>query len=195
MRANWLEVPFLTRIILFLYSKHSNMRLFLLVLVMALAVSCDDGDVTVTAFNFDNASIQFCENVVYKTNKNELLYLNIPADSFKNQVTPVDEPIKVNLGTSNSVGYRLYALDVTSNDFCGTITPTTAIVMNEWMALAGVENESGYVQIITTETKDETTGVVTGYEHEIRLINMTFTNGTGQFIFDNYLVGVHTTTI
>lgn len=171
------------------------MRRFLLVLVLALVVSCDDGDVTVTAFNFDNSTIQFCENVVYKTNKNELLYLNIPADSFKNQVTPVDEPIKVNLGTSNSVVYRLYALDVKSSDFCGTVTPSTAIVVNEWIALPGVENESGYVQIVTTEKKDQTTGAVTGYEHEIRLINMTFTNGTGQFIFDNYLVGLHSTTL
>ncbi len=168
------------------------MKRFIFLWVVLFAVSaCDDGNFKVTNFNFDTATIQNCNGVLYKINKNEMLLLDIPATTFVN--TPTTEPILLNVNATNRLIYRQYNTTVTSDSFCTTIPPASLSVSEEWSVKEGVEKSTGLIQIITTEIKDATTEVVTGYNHEIRLLNVAFTNANSQFVFENYLFGNYKT--
>ncbi len=170
--------------------------LYPIFLVTLFLFSCDDGDVAVTNFNFDtSANVLSCNNVLYKIKSNELLYLSLPVGTFKNEKTEIDKPIQLPINSINLVAYRQYNTPVTTNSFCATVTPANLIVTGEWIALEGVADQTGLIQIVSTEVIDRTTGAITGYNHEIRLIKTIFANGFNQFVFENYLVGTYTTTL
>ena len=162
-------------------------RLFFLWVVLIFVSSCDDGNFKVSNFNFDSATIQNCNGVLYKINKNEMLLLDIPASTFSN--VPTTEPIVLNVNSTNRLIYRQYNTTVSSATFCATIPPASLSVTEEWSVKEGVDKSTGLIQVITTEIKDPTTEVVTGYNHEIRLLNVAFSNANSQFVFENYLFG------
>lgn len=166
-------------------------RLFFLWVVLMFVSSCDDGNFKVSNFNFDTATIQNCNGVLYKINKNEILFLDIPASTFSN--VPTTEPIVLNVNSTNRLIYRQYNTSLTSSTFCTTIPPASLSVIEEWSVKEGVEKSTGLIQIITTEIKDPTTEAVTGYNHEIRLLNVVFSNANSQFVFENYLFGNYKT--
>lgn len=170
-------------------------RYILLLFIVVFTLSCDDGDLKVSNFNFDTASIQFCNNVLYKINKEEMVLLDIPATTFVNAVTPENAPILLNINGTNRLIYRLYNTTQTAASFCTTIPPANIAVADEWIAQQGVDKLSGLIQIKTTEIKDATTAAVTGYNHEIRFLNVIFTNANSNFVFENYLFGNYVTNL
>lgn len=160
--------------------------MFLLVLS-----SCDDGDIEVSQFNFDTSEIEICNNVLYKISGKEMLLLDLPTDTFKNEVTTPEAPQLLNINATNRILYRLYSINPTTTLFCTTISPSNFVVTDEWQAVQGVDQKTGLIQIVTTAVVNAVTAEITGYKHEIRLLKVEFTNGKSQFVFENYLVGVY----
>ncbi|MGX7668519.1 hypothetical protein [Flavobacterium pedocola] len=173
------------------------MKKFFGLLVCALLLgSCDDGDMVLESLNFDSVSIQKCtdKEVLFKIKGEELLLLDIPASNFPNEVTPVGSPRIVEITESNMVLYRKYNGSLSNSTICSEIPPATPTVLKEWTASPG-----GTIQIITTEktVTDPVTNevTVTGYNHQIKFINIQFVNPDDSFVFEEYLFGTYTTNL
>ena len=104
-----------------------------------------------------------------------LVIENPDADLIQNSGT-VTRPIG---NTSNKLVYRLYneSLPASLVDyFCGTSTPNTPTVKEEWIATEGT------IEIVNT-----TSG---GFLHTFRLKNVTFKRGNSSFYYgDDILYG------
>lgn len=157
--------------------------------------SCDDGDLTLETFNFNNETVQECNDLLYVVNDKEIIILNIPASNFINEATVVGTPRMYTLTSSEQLVYRLYDGSVSSTTICSTIPPATPSTVEEYKAQAG-----GQIQIITTAlpSVNETTKATSiTYTHQIKLINVQFSNGDKiinyeEFLFGNYTSQVNT---
>ncbi len=118
-----------------------------------LFLACDDGDIIVTSFDFNNAVLVQCGGpggyVFFKIN-------NESAESISLLLGTTDE-LFLNSGTqlfelnasSNKVNYRKYNDAVTSDYFCSEIPPIEPQVTNEYIA------ESGEAKLVTTVIFDD----------------------------------------
>lgn len=150
--------------------------------------SCDDGDLKLESFNFDAATIQKCptKTFLYKINSNEMLVLNIPENSFENTVTAVNEPRIIQIGGANSITYRKYNANATTNVLCNDLPPASPVVLEEWQATGG------QVQVITTSVINAQS-VIIGYQHNIVFLNVNFYNPANSFSFQSYNFGTYDT--
>lgn len=170
-------------------------KIFGLLVFVLLLSSCDDGDLVVETFNFDSVAIEKCndEDPLFKINGQELLLLDIPATYFPNEVTPEGEPRIAEVSSVNRVLYRKYSSEVSNEIICSAVPPASPVVEQEWSAASG-----GKIEIVTTEitsTNPDTGAVtVTGYNHNIKFINMEFVGSQNSFVYDEYLFGNYTTT-
>lgn len=135
---------------------------------------------TALPLSFDPTLLASCsENTkIYNARANgieSLVIENPDADLIQNSGT-VTRPIG---NTSNKLVYRLYneSLPTSLVDyFCGTSTPNTPTVKEEWIATEGT------IEIVNT-----TSG---GFLHTIRLKNVTFKRGNSSFYYgDDILYG------
>jgi len=132
-------------------------KLLLFILACATLQSCDDGDVIVTTFDFDDANLTLCNNgnqyVFYKINNDvsESISLKITTDDqlFLRSETKTFE---LN-GTTNIVNYRRFNGDVTGNYFCSTIPPTSPTVAVDYTGA------SGTASLNTTTVLDDNDGL------------------------------------
>lgn len=118
------------------------MKKFFATLCIAIALSsCDDGDVIVTSFNFEDASLQSCTGansiVFFKINTNSLesisLRLSVQDDLFATQGS---FDFQINGGT-NVVNYRTYDGAPTDAYFCSAIPPTSPTVLQDFVGNDG----------------------------------------------------------
>nr|WP_294936949.1 hypothetical protein [uncultured Flavobacterium sp.] len=168
-------------------------KLFGLLICVLLLAGCDDGDIVLQSFNFDSAAIQKCsdKDLLFKINGEELLLVDIPASNFPNEITPVGSPRIVTISATNRVLYRKYNGTVGNTTICSDIPPASPTVLNEWNAASG-----GTIQITTTAitTIDPITSVetTTGYNHQIKFVNIQFVGSEDSFVFEEYLFGTYT---
>jgi len=155
--------------------------------------SCDDGDLTLDTFNFNNETVLKCNDLLYITNDNEIIILNIPASNFINEATEIGSPRIYTLTSNEQLVYRLYNGNVNSSTICSTIPPATPSLVDEYKAQSG-----GKIQIITTvlpsinETTKETK--IT-YTHQIKLINVQFLNDDKIINYEEFLYGNYTSQV
>ncbi len=164
-------------------------KLLVLAASVFLLQACDDGDITLESFNFDTVNVQECStnDLVFKINGEELLLLNIPASSFANVETPDGSPRIVNVSASNQIIYRIYSGNVTSTNICSTIPPATPVVKNEWNATGGT------IEIITDALYASDGITITGYNHNIKFVNVNFSGSSNSFSFTEYNFGNYVT--
>ena len=143
-------------------------RLLFGILGLALLSSCDDGEIVVTDFDFEDSSIQFCEgpdkNVFYAIN-NDGIFESISLEFSNNQLAvdengnleapdPIDEEISFALDDQNDrIVYRLYNGDIPTGSngyFCNVVPPSSPVVVEEWIS------GSGATARITSRYTDET---------------------------------------
>lgn len=132
----------------------------LILFIAGLFSSCDDGDIIITTFEFDDATLQLCEGnqedefVLFKINTtvNEAISFRFFNDMF-NETTITSEPIAVTIdGLDNQIIYRQFNTSITADYFCSTIPPGDIIVTNE---LIGTEGTAEIlVQIIEEDDND-----------------------------------------
>ena len=166
-------------------------KLIVLVATVFLLQACDDGDITLESFNFDTVAVQNCptNNLVYKIKSNELLLLNIPASSFINEETPDGSPRVVTVSSSNKIIYRIYSDNLSSSGICSILPPATPVVEKEWNA------SGGRIEIITDKLFATDGTTVTGYTHNIKLVNVNFSNSDNSFSFTEYIFGNYRTNL
>ena len=164
-------------------------KLFVLVAFIFLLQACDDGDLTLESFNFDSASVQNCttNNLVFKIKSNELLLLNIPSNSFINEETPDGSPRIVSVNASNKIIYRIYSDNVSSSGICSILPPASPIVKKEWNATGGT------IEIITDALYASDGITITGYNHNIKFVNVNFSGSSNSFSFTEYNFGNYET--
>lgn len=106
-----------------------------------MITSCNDGDVIVTSFDFDDASLQTCAGddgyLFFKINDGSMESLSfrigISEQQFKTNNTLVSE---FN-GAGIFANYRIYDGTVTNSYFCNEVPPTTPNVTIEYIANSG----------------------------------------------------------
>lgn len=138
-----------------------------------------------------NKTLEQCSSSkqLYDYNSSEALILDIDPILIVNEATPLNTPRTGLISdTKNKLTYRLFSGLLTGAYFCNTTFPATPAVSEEWIAVAGVLNESGIVEVTTT-----TLG--TGFKHTVVLKKAKMKKGSSDFILgDNYIYGELLTT-
>ncbi|MDR5592028.1 hypothetical protein [Christiangramia sp. SM2212] len=120
---------------------------------LALFASCDDGEIIVTNFDFEDSTVNFCEgtnkNVFYSVNNNDV-FESISLE-FRNSVLEIDdegkivppeeEEISFNLtgdgSGDNRIIYRIFRAEVPNDYFCNVVPPSQPAVVEEWISGTG----------------------------------------------------------
>jgi hypothetical protein len=168
-------------------------KLIVIVASVFMLQACDDGDLTLEKFNFNNETVQECNDLLYVVNEKEIIILNIPASNFINEATAIGTPRTYTLTSNEQLIYRLYDGNVSGSTICSTIPPASPNTVEEYKAQAG-----GEIQIITTvlPVVNETTKSTTiTYTHQIKLINVQFVNGDKILNYQDFLFGNYTSRV
>ncbi|WP_432410431.1 hypothetical protein [Rasiella sp. SM2506] len=119
-------------------------KLCAFILLATLLSSCDDGDVLVTSFNFEDATLQFCEGasslVFFKINdaSNESLSLQLDVeDGAFTQSSTLQFQLNE---TTNFINYRTFDIAPTASYFCNSIPPTSPTVLQDYIGTDGTAN-------------------------------------------------------
>jgi len=128
--------------------------------LLAVFTSCNDGDIIVTSFDFENQELSVCgegtSKVLYNIN-NENIFETISFTLSSSQLSNLDnvlttntgQPISLPLTGSNEIIYRTYDGTVPNNYFCGVIPPSSPKVEEEFKSVGGTV-------VISTIARDET---------------------------------------
>ena len=132
-------------------------KIFFLFISLMFLQSCDDGDIIITTFNFEDAELKTCgvggNYVFYKVNPaaRESLSLKLAVTDSLYRLEGVREFV-LN-GTTNFVNYRTYDGELGSDYFCSSVPPTTPRVTVDYFASAGI------VEFTTIFSYDDNDGV------------------------------------
>lgn len=122
-------------------------NVFCLVIVAFLLISCDDGDLIVTDFNFDNKKLQWCEDsdsqVLFNLNNDqvhEAIAFRFSLDNENPQFLVSEEgETTIPLSSENQIIYRVFDGEVESSYFCNAIPPVSPKVVEEYRTTSGGE--------------------------------------------------------
>ena len=166
------------------------MRKIIALLFLAVTLnSCDDGDITLESFNFEEQNIVKCSNnnLLFKIKNDELLLVSLSdndfAIAFEEASTPEGQPRVFNVNTNNKIIYRKYSDNLTNNSICTLIPPATPVVTKEWNASGGT------IEVIATELFDETDGTSLGFTYNLVFQNVNFSSTEDSFSFTTYIFG------
>lgn len=120
---------------------------FLIILAAFLLVSCDDGDLIITDFDFENQQLQFCGNedtqVLFNINNQQVneaiafrFGLQLPEPGF---LSLEEGETSIPINEQNEVIYRIFDAEVTANYFCNEIPPISPRVTEEYRSTSGGE--------------------------------------------------------
>lgn len=112
-----------------------------LVLILAIFVSCDDGEIIVKDFDFDNVNLQTCgivgNYVFYKNNTANFESLSL---NLKTGTSLYDEPHFMEY-TFNGVDiyakYRRFDSNLPNDYYCNNIPLSTPSILDEYTASSG----------------------------------------------------------
>lgn len=154
-----------------------------------LLSACDDGDLSVTTFNFTSQSLSKCSTntFIYNIDQNEVLLLDIPLNNFINR-----EGSRVyELSSADKLVYRLYNGSVNNSILCAEFPVSEPKVIEEWTALAGAT-----IEITTFANPDTENGGIldiSAYTHQIVLKDVIFKKGNSQMVYEEYVFGNYIT--
>ncbi len=127
-----------------------------LIILLVLFTSCNDGDIIVNNFEFEDASIKSCDKVgrpkvFFKINIEDVfesisLVTNNASvsDSASILTTKTENVIRFALDNNNKINYRIYDGTITREYFCNTLPPSSPKVLQEFVSVGGTV-------VITTE--------------------------------------------
>ena len=133
------------------------MQKLLLLIFSITLLSCNDGDIIVTSFDFDDASLQACSGtggyLFFKINDGSTESLSLRLAVTEDQFTSSSTLVSVLNGTTNFANYRVFDGAVDSDYFCNEVPPTAPQVSVEYVA------SSGTATLITIATLDDLDGL------------------------------------
>lgn len=116
-------------------------------MLLSLLVSCDDGNVIVSSFNFDEeTNLSLCQqndiNVLYfiDPETNEAISFRFPDEDFQGIFTGLEtiQTIEIPLNANNQVTYRKLSASTNGADyFCQEIPPSSPEVIEEFVSTTG----------------------------------------------------------
>ena len=150
------EIRFFVWQKIFVNPTDKTMNRFLVIIVLSLLLhSCNDGDVIVTDFNFENAPLQTCGQVgnyvFYKVNSQVFESLSLRLGTTDSIYKTEGEKIYELAGNTNFVNYRSYDGPLGNNYFCSSIPPTAPKVEVDYLAVSGT-----VLLNVTFEQEDQT---------------------------------------
>ncbi len=128
--------------------------------LLAFFTSCNDGDIIVTTFDFENQELSLCgegtSKVLYNIN-NDNIFETISFSLSNSQLSNLEnvlatnttQAISLQLSGANEIIYRTYDGSVPENYFCGVIPPSSPKVIEEFKSVGGTV-------LITTVEREET---------------------------------------
>ncbi len=147
-------------------------------LLVLILFSCSDGDLQIETIDFNDQTIQFCDdplpdagNILFKINESEALILDLQSGVLNNGVVGETISTVSTIPGQSQLTYRNFSGTVSSTYFCSDIPPATPTVSQE------VEAEDGTVTIETVANADET-----GFDHVILLSGISFITENGERI-------------
>ncbi len=135
-------------------------KFFFFLFSIVLVLSCDDGDIIITSFEFDDVDLQICkgikenEFVFFKINTtvNEAISYNFINEAFSDTIV-TSEPIFIDLNDkSSSLVYRQFNTSITADYYCSNIPPSTILVTEELIGSSGIAEIT--TQIIEEDDND-----------------------------------------
>ncbi len=161
-----------------------------LFLVLALGFqSCDDGNLDIASFEFDE-KVNVCGTyTLYRLSTNgqkEALIVTLTSQQIRKDEEPV-LPVQVTTTGLYTVTDRVFNEAVTSAYFCSTIPPVEPKVVRNW------EGVSGFILVENRPVYGEDEETVTAWEHIIVLNDVVLESGDEKLIFnDTFLFGTFT---
>lgn len=121
------------------------MKKFLAVLFLITLISCDDGDIIVTTFDFENEELNYCisgnTKVFYKIDNVSLesLSFSFVNNNFTGTTDNLEdtEVITIPINETNEVIYRRYSAEIPNNYFCTPVPATQPEVTEEYTSTGG----------------------------------------------------------
>lgn len=119
--------------------------IFLLMTLLITTSSCDDGDIVVTSFEFDDVTLELCQGslpdefVFFKinTSTNESISYSF-IDALYDETTITEIPITINLeNEDNRLIYRQFNTVITSDYYCSTVPDSGILVTEELISTSG----------------------------------------------------------
>ncbi|MCD6544268.1 MAG: hypothetical protein J7K34_07140 [Flavobacteriaceae bacterium] len=168
-------------------------KLFLLLTLM-LAFSCNDGNLDIASFEFEE-KVNVCGDInitMYRLSSSghkEALIVTLTDKQIKNDDTPI-LPVSVSEKGSYTVTDRVFESEVNSSYFCTVVPPVEPKVIKNWKGI------SGTIAVQNNKVFDEDGVTVIAYEHIIVLKDVVLKSGDESLIFnDTYLFGVFQTSV
>jgi hypothetical protein len=138
---------------------------FVFFFVVLLLQSCDDGDIIVTTFDFEDANLQLCGEsgnyVFFKINTEvqESISIQLPIEI---EDFAVEDMVSFQINNStNTVDYRRFNDVITSAYFCNNIPPTSPETILEYTSTSGEAIVTTNIELNDTDsvaTEDEFNG-------------------------------------
>lgn len=149
-----------------------------------IIVACDDGDIDIPAFEFEddvyNCDVRNGDYTLFRLGIAEGIVLTIPDTYFK------EEEISQSLAiTADNVIYRTFSSTVSPAYFCSDIPPTEPTILSNWTGVSGASN---LILIDTYEELDDL-GVLIGYTHNITFQNLKVEKGEQYLAFEEGTFG------
>lgn len=133
---------------------------FYILFLLVAFTSCDDGDIIVNNFNFEDSTLRSCA----KVGKSKVLYITNNEDNFETISLQANNPsfsdlagiliddttpeVTFDLSSTNRLIYRTYNSEVPTNYFCTDIPPSNPKVIQEFVSVGG--------KVIITTTRNLT---------------------------------------
>ncbi len=171
-------------------------KITLFALTMMLATSCDDGDLVFESLNFEEVSMQKCEDkeLYYKVNDKELLVVNLTSTTGEpliNDNLQIGDELEVLTSTTNQIIYRLYDSSLSNqNVLCADVPPANPQVVDEYVS----ENNGSimiYKQLQVNESESQNNQFTVAYNFSILFKNIVLTSGEQQIKYPDYTFGTY----
>ena len=135
------------------------MRKTMILLLLALVVfACDDGDVIVTSFDFDEATLQNCGGpgsyVFYKINSESNESISFRLGSNDSIFNVADTLVFQLNGSTNFLNYRTFDNAPSGDYFCASIPPTSPTVLQDFFG------DEGIATLFVVTTLDDNDGII-----------------------------------
>ena len=104
------------------------MKKMLFIFFLPVFIGCNDGDIIVTSFDFDDVSLQACAGstgyVFFKINEGGTESLSFRIGITEQQFTTNNTLVSTFNGAGIFANYRIYDGTVTNSYFCNEVPPT-----------------------------------------------------------------------
>ncbi len=118
-------------------------KIGLILLLFTLTIACDDGDIIVTTFDFEDANLKSCAGpdsyVFFKLNNDVRETISLRIDATAEELFLATDTLVFQLnGTTNFANYRRYDGEITESYFCNVVPPTQPEITEDYLAASGI---------------------------------------------------------